>query len=163
MTRRMTIIFAVSGLVKIFALYCYTIFWGAEGLREGCVKIMLIVSCLEWLMVEFKSDYTAPTCKMVLIFLVTKVFQEGTMFKWVHVSLSHEILCHAMVGDKVLFGSPSVCSSPLPSERITPWQPSYNRLSAILVLFEIRFLTNPCASQYVIGIKGYPSQPLTFK
>ena len=29
---------------------------------------------------------------MVLIFLVTKVFLKGTMFKWVCVSLSHEIL-----------------------------------------------------------------------
>ena len=52
------------------------------------MKIMLIVSCLEWLaclflliMVEFKSYYTALTLKMVLIFLVTKIFQEGTMFK----------------------------------------------------------------------------------
>ena len=72
MTRRMTIIFAVSGLVKIFALYCYTIFWGAEGLREGCVKIMLIVSCLEWLMVEFKSDYTARLVKWYSFFLLQK-------------------------------------------------------------------------------------------
>ena len=40
---------------------------------------------------------------MVFIFLVTKVFQTGTMFKWVYVSLSHEILCHTMVGDKVLW------------------------------------------------------------
>ena len=29
------------------ALYCYAIFWGTEGLGEGCVKIMQIVSCLE--------------------------------------------------------------------------------------------------------------------
>ena len=73
----------------------------AEGLGEGCVKIMLIVSCLEWLiclvlivMVEFKSYYTAVT---VLIFLVTKVCQKGTMFH------SYEILCYALVGDKVLW------------------------------------------------------------
>ena len=38
---------------------------GAEGLREVCVKIVLIVSCLEWLtciflfiMVEFKLLYS---------------------------------------------------------------------------------------------------------
>ena len=78
-------------------LYCHTIFWGAEGLGEGCVKIMLIVSCLEWLaclflfiMVEFEKLLYSPDLKMVLIFLVTKVFQKGTLFKWVYVSLSHE-------------------------------------------------------------------------
>ena len=40
----------------------------------------------------------SPDLKMVLILLDTKVFQEGTFFKWVYVSLSHEILRHAMVG-----------------------------------------------------------------
>ena len=31
-------------------LYCHTLFLGTEGLGEGCVKIMLIVSWhLEWL------------------------------------------------------------------------------------------------------------------
>ena len=41
---------------------------GGEGLGEGCVKIMLIVSYLEWLtclflfiIVDFKSYYTALT------------------------------------------------------------------------------------------------------
>ena len=29
------------------ALYYHAIFWGTEGLGEGCVKIMQIVSCLE--------------------------------------------------------------------------------------------------------------------
>ena len=55
---------------------------------EGCVKITLIVSCLEWLtclflfiMVEFEKVLYSPDLKMVLIFLVTKVFQKGTMFK----------------------------------------------------------------------------------
>ena len=55
---------------------------------EGCVKIMLIVSCLEWLTclfllttVEFEKVLYSPNLKIVLIFLVTKVFQKGTMFK----------------------------------------------------------------------------------
>ena len=46
------------------------------------MKITLIVSCLEWLtclfvliMVEFKKVLDIPDLKMVLIFLVTKVFQ----------------------------------------------------------------------------------------
>ena len=83
MTRRMTIIFGISGWVKIVAIYCHAIFWGTQELREGWVKIMLIVSCLEWLtylflfiMVEFKRYYL----KIVPIFLVMKVFQKGTMF-----------------------------------------------------------------------------------
>ena len=61
---------------------------GAEGLGEGCVKITLIVPCLEWLtclflfiMVEFEKIPYSSDLKMVLIFLVTKVFQKGTMFK----------------------------------------------------------------------------------
>ena len=52
------------------------------------MKITLIVSCLEWLtclflfiMVEFEKVLYSPDLKMVLIFLVTKVFQKGTMFK----------------------------------------------------------------------------------
>ena len=55
---------------------------------EGCVKMTLIVSRLEWLtslflfiMVEFEKVLYSPDLKMVLIFLVTKVFQKGTMFK----------------------------------------------------------------------------------
>ena len=36
---------------------------------------------------------------MVLIFLVMKLFQKGTMFNWVTVSLSHEMLHHAMVSE----------------------------------------------------------------
>ena len=64
-----------------------TIFWEA-GIGEGCVKIMLTVSCLEWptclflfIMVEFEKVLYDPDVKMVLIFLVTKVFQMDTMFK----------------------------------------------------------------------------------
>ena len=36
-----------SSYVKLVTLYCHAIFWGTEGLREGCVEIMQIVSCLE--------------------------------------------------------------------------------------------------------------------
>ena len=61
---------------------------GAEELGKGCVKITLIVSCLEWLtclllfiIVEFEKLLYSPDLKMVLIFLVTKVFQKDTMFK----------------------------------------------------------------------------------
>ena len=52
------------------------------------MKITLIVSCLEWLtclllfvIVEFEKLLYSPDLKMVLIFLVTKVFQKDTMFK----------------------------------------------------------------------------------
>ena len=78
-------------------LYYHTlVFWGTEGLGEGCVKITLIVSCLEWLtclflfiVVEFEKVPHSPDLKMVLVFPVTKVFQKGAMFKWVNVQLSH--------------------------------------------------------------------------
>ena len=88
MTRRTTIIFGISGQVKLVTLYCHTLFWGAEGLGKGCLKITLIVSCLEWLtclllfiIVEFEKLLYSPDLKMVLIFLVTKVFEKDTMFK----------------------------------------------------------------------------------
>ena len=93
MARRMTIIFGISSQVKLLALYCHTIFfggggWGAEGLGEGCVKITLIIFFLEWLIylflfitVEFEKFLHSPDLKMVPIFLVTKVFQKGAMFK----------------------------------------------------------------------------------
>ena len=52
------------------------------------MKMTLTVSCLEWLtslllfiMVEFEKVLHSPDFKMVLIFLVMKVFQKGTMFK----------------------------------------------------------------------------------
>ena len=61
---------------------------GAVGLGKGCVKITLTISCLEWLiclflsiMVEFEKVLYSPDLRMVLVFLVTKVFQKGTMFK----------------------------------------------------------------------------------
>ena len=45
----------------------HTIFWGAEGLGDGGVKITLIVSCLQWLtclflfiMVEFEKVTIQP-------------------------------------------------------------------------------------------------------
>ena len=51
------------------------------------MKITLIVSCLEWLtclflliMVEFEKVLYSPDLKMVLIFLVTMVFQKGALF-----------------------------------------------------------------------------------
>ena len=60
----------------------------AEGLGEECVKITLIITCLEWvtrlflfIMVEFERVLYSLDLKMVLIFLVTKVFQKGTKFK----------------------------------------------------------------------------------
>ena len=52
------------------------------------MKIMLIVSCLEWLtcfllfiMVEFEKVPLSLDFKMVLSLLVMKVFQNGIMFK----------------------------------------------------------------------------------
>lgn len=45
----------------------------------------------------------SPGVRMILNFLVTKVFRKGTMFKRVCVSLSHEIVCHAVVGKNVLW------------------------------------------------------------
>ena len=52
-------------------------------------------------MVEFEKVLYSPDLKMVLIFLVTKVFQKGAMFKRVTVfKLSNEMLRHAMVSDK---------------------------------------------------------------
>ena len=45
----------------------HAIYWGAEGLGEGYVKITLIFSCLEWLtclflftMVEFEKVLYSP-------------------------------------------------------------------------------------------------------
>ena len=46
-TRRTTIIFGISGYLNLVTLYCHAIFLGTEGLEEGCVKIMQIVSYLE--------------------------------------------------------------------------------------------------------------------
>ena len=52
------------------------------------MKIMLIVSCLKWvtcfllfIMLEFEKLPFSHDFKMLLSFLVTKVFQNGTMFK----------------------------------------------------------------------------------
>ena len=76
-------------------------------------------------MVEFEKVLYCPDLKMVLIFLVTKVFQKGAMFKWV----SNEMLRHAMVSDKP--GGLSV-QPPTPPGKLN-WQHSKNRLLAILV------------------------------
>ena len=64
---------------------------------------MLIVSCLEWptcsflfIMVEYEKVPYSPDLKMVLIFLVTKVFQKSTVFKCSneYIFNSHELLSH---------------------------------------------------------------------
>ena len=54
-------------------MYCHTLFLGAEGLGEVCMKITLIISCLErltclllFIMVGFEK--LRPDLKMVLIF-----------------------------------------------------------------------------------------------
>ena len=70
-----------------------------------------------------------PRLKMRLIFLVTKVFQKGTMFKWLYDSLYVRQWSVMRLCD-----GPSVCSHPLPSEKMALWQPSQIRLSAILVI-----------------------------
>ena len=45
-------------------------------------------------MVEYEKVLIySPDLRMVLIFLVTKVFQKGTVFKW-HIFNSHELLSH---------------------------------------------------------------------
>ena len=46
-TRRTTISFGISGYVELVTLYYQAIFWGTEGLGEGCVEIIQIVSCLK--------------------------------------------------------------------------------------------------------------------
>ena len=104
-------------------LYCHSIFLGAEGLGEGWVKIMLIVSCLEWLtclflfiMVEFESYFTAPTLKWYSFFLLRK------SSKRVH--FSNEFMFHSHMKFYVtqwsatrLYGSLSAHSCPLPLEQ----------------------------------------------
>ena len=100
MTRR-TIIFWKTRLGQIghtlfIFLFFYLFFSGREGggggrgMGVGCVKITLIVSCLEWLirlflilfiLVEFEKVQHRLILQMTLISLVTKVFQKGTMFK----------------------------------------------------------------------------------
>ena len=76
------------GQISHFILSHYIL--GGSGIRGGggCVKIMLIVSCSEWvtclflfIMVEFEKLLYRSNLKMVHIFLVTKVFQKDTMFK----------------------------------------------------------------------------------
>ena len=39
---------------------------------------------------------------MVIFFLLRKAFKKGTMFKWVYVFLSRDMVCHAMVSDNVV-------------------------------------------------------------
>ena len=91
MTRR-TIIFGITGWVKLVTLYLGGGGGGGWGGQRdwgrGCVKITLLVSCLQWLtcsfvfiMAEFEKVLYSPDLKMVLIFFVTKVSQKGTMFK----------------------------------------------------------------------------------
>ena len=57
-------------------------------------------------MVEFEKLLYIPDLKMVLIFLVSKVFQKGILYvqnEFMHHSHMHEILCQTMFGDKVLW------------------------------------------------------------
>lgn len=92
---RKTLIFGISGYYS-HVILSHSIWGGgggAQGLAEGCVKIMLFVSCLECLtclqeltsFIMVECEKLQPQFKNVLIFLVTKVFQKGAMFRWVYV------------------------------------------------------------------------------
>ena len=79
---------------------------------------LLLIEWLTCLMVEFENVLYSCDLKMVLIFLVTnESLQKGyntQMSKCL--TLTHEMLCHAIVSDKP--GGLSVCSHPLPQENL---------------------------------------------
>ena len=90
------------------------------------MKIMLIFSCLEWLtclflfiMAEFEKVLYGLNLKMVLIFLVTKVFQKlRVQCSNEYMFNSHMRCCHAMVSNKP--GGLSVRSHLFPQENCQP-------------------------------------------
>ena len=113
-TCRTTIIFGISGQVN----YLHYIL-GGRGIGDGCMKIMLIFSCLQWfaclflfIMVEFEKVLYSPNLKMVLIFLVTKVFQKlrAQYCSNEYTFNSHMRCCQTMVSDKP--GGLSECMQP---------------------------------------------------
>ena len=70
-------------------------------------------------MVEFKIYYTAPTW-------LRKSFKRVQCSEWVYVSVSHEIpICCMQWLPRRFYGSLSVYSRPLPSEKIAPLQPQW--------------------------------------
>ena len=79
---------------------------------------LLLIEWLTCLMVEFDNILHSRDLKMVLIFLVAKVFKKGTIRTQMSkcLTLTHEMLCHAIVSDKP--GGLSVCSHPLPQENL---------------------------------------------
>ena len=92
MTRRRTIIFGFYGKVKSItsgacSRYTVTLSFGGRGIGEGVHEnyaycfLLRMANLLTFIHNGGISKVAAPILKMVLIFLVTKVFQKGTMFR----------------------------------------------------------------------------------
>ena len=92
MTRRRTIIFGISGQVNSVtsgacSRYTVTLYFGGRGIGGGVHEnyaycfLLRMANLLTFIHNGGISKVAAPILKMVLIFLVTKVFQKGTMFR----------------------------------------------------------------------------------
>ena len=75
-------------------------------------------------MVEFKSYYTAPTLKWYSFFFGYESLSKGYNVLNEFMFQSHMRFCRMQWLPTKFYGSLSVYSRPLPSEKIAPWQPS---------------------------------------
>ena len=105
------------------------------------MKIMLIVSCLEWLtclflliMVEFKSCYTARTLKEYS-FLLLRKSSKKVQCSNEFVFHSHMRFCVTQWSATRFRGSLSLYSCPLPSEEIVVLNREYSSTMLSLLCF----------------------------
>ena len=123
--------FVISGYVKLVTLYCHAIFWETEGLGEGCVKIMQIVPCLELMTNLFLFIHNGGNEKL----LYSPIEKRCSLFCYESFSKGYNVLnefrfqshmrfCLTQLSATRFYGSLSVYSRPLPSEKKAPLQPS---------------------------------------
>ena len=120
----------MSGYVKLVTLYCHAIFWDTEGFGEGCVKIMQIVACLELMTNLFILIHNGGNEKLLYgptekwcSFFWYESFSKGYNVLNEFRFQSHMRFCLTQLSATRFYGSLSVYSHPLPSEKIAPWQP----------------------------------------
>ena len=119
-TRTTTIIFVISGYVKLVTLYCHAIFWETEGLGKGCVKIMQIVPCLELMTNLFIFIHNGGNEKLLYgptekwcSFFWYESFSKGCNVLNEFRFQSHMRFCLTQLSATRFYGSLSVYSHPL--------------------------------------------------
>ena len=142
MTCRTTTIFGISAQVKLVRLYCHNILLGGRGIGGGvredngyCFLLRMVTSLFLFIMVAFENLLYIPDSKMVLTFFLLRKCSKRAQCSNEFMFNSRSRFYVTQWSATRLCGGLNVGSHPSPRNN-SPWQPSYNCLTSILVLIK---------------------------